>query len=99
MDPQSGSVVGRRDGGRGQAGRRTGHRVERDVDLAALPEVPAIVEGYRERHHLMLCADDGAALLPFADRVGRGHAQPVASNDNSAGRAHNRRVEIIVSQQ
>ena len=40
-----------------------------------------------------------AGLAPArVQAVGRGHAQPVASNDNAAGRARNRRVEIIVSQ-
>jgi flagellar motor protein MotB len=29
--------------------------------------------------------------------VGKGEGVPVASNDNSAGRQQNRRVEIIVS--
>ncbi|HET6604814.1 MAG TPA: OmpA family protein [Xanthomonadaceae bacterium] len=39
-----------------------------------------------------------AGLAPArVQAVGRGHAQPVASNDNAPGRARNRRVEIIVS--
>ena len=40
-----------------------------------------------------------AGLAPErVQAVGRGHAQPVASNDSAAGRARNRRVEIIVLQ-
>jgi outer membrane protein OmpA-like peptidoglycan-associated protein len=80
--------------------------------LGRAPDRSVAIEGHTdsvgtESYNLSLSENRASAVkaalvakgIP-ADRVitvGKGEGQPVASNDNSAGRQQNRRVEIIVS--
>jgi outer membrane protein OmpA-like peptidoglycan-associated protein len=79
--------------------------------LAAYPDRPIVVEGYtdsqgNEDKNQQLSQRRAESVREYleqrgigADRlraVGKGEANPVASNDTAEGRASNRRVEIIV---
>jgi outer membrane protein OmpA-like peptidoglycan-associated protein len=79
--------------------------------LAAYPDRPIVVEGYtdsqgNEDKNQQLSQRRAEAVRQYLQQrgidpqrlraVGKGEANPVASNDTAEGRASNRRVEIIV---
>src|SRR6185295_2578620 len=79
--------------------------------LAAYPDRPIVVEGYtdsqgNEDKNQQLSQRRAEAVREYLQQhgidaqrlraVGKGEADPVASNDTVEGRANNRRVEIIV---
>jgi outer membrane protein OmpA-like peptidoglycan-associated protein len=79
--------------------------------LAAYPDRPIVVEGYTDSQgnddkNQQLSQRRAESVREYLERrgigperlraVGKGEANPVASNDTAEGRASNRRVEIIV---
>ncbi|HEU4579173.1 MAG TPA: OmpA family protein [Polyangiaceae bacterium] len=79
--------------------------------LAAYPDRPILVEGYTdsqgsEEKNQQLSQRRAEAVREYLQQrgidparlraVGKGEANPVASNDTAEGRANNRRVEIVV---
>ena len=92
--------------------RLAGHRLETVARaLAAYPDRPIVVEGYtdsqgNEDKNQQLSQRRAEAVREYLQQhgidaqrlraVGKGEADPVASNDTVEGRASNRRVEIIV---